>query len=121
MDLLGINSYVSYMIIALVWTLWHIPYLQELTWVFSPEALVTFIPRYLIVLFAFSIFYGEIRAITGSFGPAVLTHGVNSALGHPLTAEYITVAAGKDYLGSISTGIFIIIFFALVGAVINRW
>ena len=118
---LGINPYLSAALLAVVWTAWHVPYLRELTWVYDAEDLIAFIPRYYLVLFAFSIVYGEIRSITATFWPAVLMHAISNSFGHPLGAEYVTVAAGKEYLGSVSTGLFVIAFAILLGVAINRW
>jgi membrane protease YdiL (CAAX protease family) len=42
---LGINSYLAAALIGVVWASWHLPYLRELSWVYSSEDLVTFIPR----------------------------------------------------------------------------
>ena len=71
--------------------------------------------------FAFSILYGEIRSITATFWPAVLMHGIANSFGHPLVADYVTFAVGKEYLGSISTGLIFIVFVAFFGVAINRW
>jgi membrane protease YdiL (CAAX protease family) len=117
---LGLNSYLSYAIIAVVWATWHLPYFKELAWVYSAEALISFIPRFFLAMFAFAIFYGEIRRVTGSVWPAVLMHAVMNAFGHPLAADFVQIAPGKDYLVS-STGVFIIVFTGIAGVIINRW
>lgn len=117
---IGLNRYLSAAILALVWTLWHVPYLRELTWIDSNGNLLIFTLRYYLVLFAFSIFYGEIRFITSSVWTSVLIHAVNNSFGHPLDANYITIMEGNDYLASISTGVFIIIFVALTGIAIRE-
>jgi membrane protease YdiL (CAAX protease family) len=118
---LGINSYIAAALVAVVWASWHLPYFRELSWVYSSEDLITFIPRFYLTCFAVSIVYGEIRNITGTFWLAILIHAVGNSFGHPLSAEYVTVAAGKEYLGSISNGLFVIVFFILLGVAINRW
>jgi membrane protease YdiL (CAAX protease family) len=118
---LGINTYFAAALVGVVWASWHLPYIRELTWVYSSEALLSFIPRYYLVCFALSIVFGEIRSITGTFWPAVLMHAVMNSFGHPLAAEYVTFAAGTEYLGSISTGLFFVALLALLGAAINRW
>jgi membrane protease YdiL (CAAX protease family) len=118
---LGINSYVAAALVAVVWASWHLPYIRELTWVYSSEALQTFLPRFYLTCFAFAILYGEIRGITATFWPAVLMHGVGNSFGHPLVAEYVTTPAGKEYLGSISNGLFVIALVGLLGVAINRW
>lgn len=118
---LGVNSYAAAALVAVVWASWHLPYFRELTWVYSSEDLITFIPRFYLVCFVFSILYGEIRSITATFWPAVLMHCVGNSFGHPLSAEYVTLAAGREYLGNIGNGLFVIAFVGLLGVVINRW
>jgi len=118
---LGINSYIAAVLVGIVWASWHLPYIRVLTWVYSSEDLASFIPRYYLVCFALSLPLGEIRNITGTFWPAVLMHTSANSFGHTLSAEYVTVAAGMDYLGSISTGLFFIALVLLLGVTINRW
>ncbi len=118
---LGINIYVAAALVAVVWAAWHLPYIRELTWVYSSENLATFIPRFYLVCFALSIVFGEIRSITATFWPAVLMHAVGNSFGHPLSAEYVTIAAGNEYLGSLGNGLFMIAFVVLLGVATNRW
>jgi hypothetical protein len=73
------------------------------------------------VCLALSIVYGEIRAITGTYWPAVLMHAAGNASGHPLAADYLTISPGSAYLGSISTSVLAIICFATMGVALNRW
>ena len=117
---LGINSYMVAALVAIVWATWHLPYFRELTWVYTSEDPMTFIPRFYLTCFAFSILYGEIRSMTGTFWPAVLMHSVGNAFGHPLS-EYVTFAAGKEYLGSLGTGLLMIAFVGLLGIAIRQW
>jgi len=121
LDSLGISRFAASAIVAVVWVTWHMPYIRELTWVYSSEDLSLFIPRYYLLGFAFSILFGEIRTITATFWPAVLMHGVANSFGHPLAAEYVTSAADTEYLGSISTGFILIVFVGLVGIVVRQW
>jgi membrane protease YdiL (CAAX protease family) len=72
-----------------VWATWHFPFLAELSWVYTSESLVTFVPRLYLGAIAFSILYAELRVVTGSVWPAVLLHGVSNAFGHPLAANYL--------------------------------
>jgi len=121
LDSLGLNRFAASAFVALVWATWHMPYIRELTWVYSSENLATFIPRFYLVCFVLALVYDEIRRITGTFWPAVLMHGVGNAFGHPLVAGYITYAAGMEYLGSISNGLIMIAFVATFSILINRW
>lgn len=118
---LGLNRYAAAGLLALVWTVWHVPYLRQLPWVSFSEDLLPFLPRFFLLLFSTALVYGEIRNITGTFWPAVLMHGVGNAFGHPLEADYVTVANGMEYLGSISTGLFVIAFVFLFAVAILRW
>ncbi len=121
LDALGINNFIAAALLAIVWTLWHIPFLQQLPWVSSSGDLLTFIPRYYLVLFALAIIYGEIRSATGSFWPAVLLHAVTNSFGHPLDIDYVTVSAGMEYLGAASTGLISVAFTMGLGITLNRW
>jgi membrane protease YdiL (CAAX protease family) len=118
---LGVNRYIAAALVGVVWASWHLPYFRELTWVYSSEDLITFLPRFYLVCFAFSILYGEIRGITGTFWPAVLMHAVGNSFGHPLSADYVTLAPGKEYLGNVGNGLFLIVFVGLLGIAISRW
>jgi hypothetical protein len=69
---LGIGSYSAAGVVAIVWASWHLPYIRELTWVYSSEPLTTFIPRFYLLSFFLALVFGEIRMITGTFWPAVL-------------------------------------------------
>jgi membrane protease YdiL (CAAX protease family) len=117
---LSVNHVAASALVAVVWTAWHVPYLRDLLWIYNSENLMTFIPRYLLLLFVLSIVYGEVRNITGTFWPAVLMHAVSNAFGHPLAAEYVTIAPGKEYLASVSTGMIMIGLFGLLGIALYR-
>jgi uncharacterized protein len=118
---LGINDYLAYAIVALVWATWHIPYIRELTWVYAPEDLTSFVPRFYAAMFVSAIVFGEIRKLTGTFWPAVVLHAVGNAFGHPLAAEFIKIAPGKEYLGSVGNSLFFIALMLILGVAINRW
>ncbi|MBZ0319993.1 MAG: CPBP family intramembrane metalloprotease [Anaerolineae bacterium] len=118
---LSINRYLASALVAVVWASWHLPYIRELTWDYTSEGLMTFIPRFYLVSFAFSIVYGEVRDMTGTFWSAVLMHAVGNSFGHPLAAEYIKIAAGKEYLGSISNGLLEVAFMIVLGIALIQW
>lgn len=119
---IGINDYLMHVIVAIVWATWHLPFIRELTWLYTSEDLLTFIPRLYLGAFAFSILYDEIRIITGTLWPAVLLHGISNSFGHPLASEYVSIASGKEYFGSIGfDGLLMIAFFGILGISLNRW
>jgi membrane protease YdiL (CAAX protease family) len=111
---LEVNPCIAAALVAVVWTAWHIPYLRELTWISADSDLLAFIPRYTLLLFAFSLLQGELRALTATFWPAVLLHGMGNAVGHPL-AESVTVASGMEWLGSVSTGLYVVVLAGIAG------
>ena len=121
LDSLGMNRFTASAIVAVVWATWHMPYLRELSWVYSSEDLATFIPRFYLVCFALALVYDEIRLITGTFWAAVFMHGIGNAFGHPLVAEYVNYMAGTEYLGSVSNGFIMVAFVIVLGVAINRW
>lgn len=119
---IGISSYSAAVIVGVLWASWHLPYIRELTWLYSSEDLLTFIPRLFLGAIAFSLFYNEIRIITGTFWPAVLMHSIGNSVGHPLAAEYLKIEPGKIYLGSVGfDGLLMIVLFSLLGITLNRW
>ena len=120
LDELGLNRFAASAIVAVVWATWHLPYIHELTWVYSSENLVTFIPRFYLVCFALSIIFGELRSVSGTFWTAILIHAVGNAFGHPLAAEYVRIASDMEYLASISNGLILIALAYLLGFAMNR-
>lgn len=117
---IGGSSYLAYAVTAVAWASWHLPYIRELTWVYTPEDLATFIPRFYLAMFAYSILYNEIRVITGSVWPAVLMHCLANSVGHPLFAEFVVTTPGKEYLVS-PTGFFMVVIVGLLGVALNQW
>jgi membrane protease YdiL (CAAX protease family) len=121
LDAIGINSFLGAAIIAVVWATWHLPYMSDLTWTYNTsQDLLTFIPRFYLMMFAYSILYYEIRLITGSIWPCVLLHSLTNAIQHPLDAEFMTIAAGQEYLVSFS-GLFVMLLVGLLGIALHYW
>jgi membrane protease YdiL (CAAX protease family) len=119
---MGVNRFVSALIVGVVWATWHLPYLRELTWVYTAEDFTTFVPRLYLGAIAFSVLYGEVRMATGSVWPAVLMHGMGNAFGHPLAAEYLRIGAGTAWLGSIGfDGLLMAVLFVVLGLASARW
>ncbi|MDP4090970.1 MAG: CPBP family intramembrane metalloprotease [Bacillota bacterium] len=116
----GINDFLGYAIVAVVWASWHLPYIRELSWVYTSDSLATFFPRFHLSMFAFSILYSEVRIITGSVWPAVLMHCISNSFAHPLLADYVKITQGKEYLIS-STGLIMTACIGLLGIILNRW
>jgi len=117
---LGINIYLANALVALVWASWHLPYIVELS-SYTKEGLESFLPRFFLGTFAFSLVYGEIRIRTGSFWPAVLMHWMGNSVANPLVAGFVTLSIGKEYLGSIGVdGVLMIALFGFWGVMLIR-
>lgn len=116
----GMNIIMMNVIVAAVWAAWHLPYFRELSWVYSSEDLWTFIPRFFLAMFTFSMVYTEIRLLSKSVWPAVIMHCLMNSFGHPLAADFLHIAPGKEYLAS-STGVVMIVLSALLGIGLYMW
>ena len=121
LDALGVNRFVSSVIVGIVWATWHLPYITELTWAYSSGDLAVFLPRFYLICIMLSILYGEIRSGAGTFWTAVLMHAVSNSFGHPLAAEYVSYAAGAEFFANLGNGVIFIVFVGLVGIAIHRW
>ncbi len=117
---LGINPYLGYAVTALVWATWHLPYIRELSWVYSAEDLVTFLPRFYLYTFAYSILWNELRQITSSVWPVVLLHALTNAVQHPLAADFLKITPGLEPFFAFN-GFLIIVATGLLGIAIQRW
>ena len=116
----GIKPFLGYAIIAIVWATWHLPYIRELSWVYTSEDLLTFLPRFYLYTFAYSILWNEIRTITGSIWPVVLLHCLTNAIQHPLAADFLKITPGMEPIFSFN-GLFIIVLTGLLGTAIYTW
>lgn len=115
---IGLNPFLGYAITAVVWATWHLPYIRELSWVYSQEDFLTFLPRFYLYTFAYSILWNELRMITGSVWPVVLLHGLTNAIQHPLAADFLKIAPGMETIFSLN-GLFIIALTGLLGMALS--
>jgi membrane protease YdiL (CAAX protease family) len=118
---LGIDRYVGHVLTGVVWATWHLPFVSGFDWRFGAEGTATLAPRFYLICIALSVVYGEIRAATATFWPAVLMHATGNAFGHLLALDYVRVQPGQQWLGSVSTSIVAILAFAILGVGIHRW
>ncbi len=124
---LGLNAYVGYALVGLIWGCWHIPY-----WLFmldraqlaasTTQSLATFVPFAIINLIAASIVYGELRQRTNSVWPAVLMHAVGNALVDVLAvSSLIRILPGTDWLVSPAhQSVLTLIIFVVIGVGLHR-
>jgi membrane protease YdiL (CAAX protease family) len=113
---LKLNAFVAHGVVGLIWGVWHLPYLRQIT-TYTTESLVTLIPRFLVGAIAASIVYGEIRKQTNSVWPAWLMHTVGATfVGALMLHSGITISSGMEFLfNPVFEGGLTIIFFLVLG------
>jgi membrane protease YdiL (CAAX protease family) len=118
---LGINRMVGSVLVGVVWATWHVPFVSGFDWRFGAEGTATLLPRFYVICIALSVVYGEIRAATGTFWPAVVMHAAGNAFGHLLALDYLRIEPGMAWVGSVSTSLVAALAFALLGIGLYRW
>jgi membrane protease YdiL (CAAX protease family) len=118
---LGLNDFVAHATVGLIWGAWHLPYFSYVT-SYTTESPATLVPRFLVGTMAASIFYGEIRILTHSMWPAVLTQTIGGALLTGILSEdLIKTTSGMEFLVSpVVEGGLVIVLFTLIGVGIRR-
>ncbi|MDX5435751.1 MAG: CPBP family intramembrane metalloprotease [Pontibacter sp.] len=123
---LKINDYTLYLIVGLIWGVWHLPYYlyfldSSIIQKFTSLSLEVFIPLTILASIAWTIVFVEIWFLTKSIWPAVLLHMVEDAFINPLVLDgSFQIAGGKDILIHPVVGIFSIILFTVVGLGLRR-
>ena len=118
---LGLNVWVTHVMVGLIWGAWHIPYFSFVT-SYTAESPATLIPRFLAGTIAASLVFGEIRILTNSVWPAVLMQTIGGAfISGLLLEDFIEVASGMEFLVSpVVEGVLTIVLFILIGVGIHR-
>lgn len=125
---LGLNAYVSHVIVGVIWAVWHIPYLLFLLdptvlQATTTQSTMTVIPQMIIGLVAASVVYGELRLLTASVWPAVLLHTVGNAFVDGLILQKsFQVAPGMEFLFSPAPqSVLTTVLFLAVGVGLHQW
>lgn len=118
---LKLNDWKIYLLVGLVWGVWHIPYYL----VFLPESDIlavlatsrgVFAIVAIITMLCWAIMFIELFRVTKSVWPSVLLHMVEDSLINPLVISgYITITPGKEILVSPICGVFTSILYLAVG------
>jgi membrane protease YdiL (CAAX protease family) len=116
---LGLNDFISYLILGLVWFIWHLPFITDLTWIYNPGDYTLFISLFFTNLIAYSVVYYEIRLASESVWPVVLLHALTNAIQHPMAEGFIKVKPGMEFLAWF-TGVFMTVMLILLGLLL-RW
>ncbi len=95
LETLGVPDLKRHLLVGLIWTIWHIPYLMTFGNV-ADIPLYLFMPIYLIETLAMAVWYGVSRKRTNSVWPAVIAHGGANAIMWPLvmTADLVQIQNG---------------------------
>jgi len=124
---LNLSDLKLYLIIACVWTIWHLPYYL----VFLPEAdimAVMPVSRAVYVVVAFTTFFSwtimftELFRVTKSVWPCVILHTVEDSLINLLVISgYISITSGREILISPINGVITSIIYVAVGIGIRAY
>jgi membrane protease YdiL (CAAX protease family) len=112
---LGLNVFLAHALVAVIWGSWHLPYIHALS-AYTTEGLGTYLPRFYMGCYAFTLVYGEIRMRTHSVWPAVVMHWFGNSIANPLVAQFVVLEPGMEALGSPGVdGLWPIVFFMCLG------
>jgi len=123
---LKINDFSLYLIVGLIWGVWHIPYYlyfldSEIIKGFTSLSLEVFIPLCIVTMIAWTIVFVEIWFLTKSIWPAVLMHMVEDAFINPLVLDSsFQISGGNDLLIHPVVGIISIMLYTVVGLSLRR-
>lgn len=118
---LKMNDFMVYLIVGLIWALWHIPYylfflddatIQSVTSLNKVYFMLLSIP----VMIVWTIAFVELRLLTGSVWPLVVMHTIEDAFVNPLLLDgYIHIAADKELWISPIYGGLSVLLYGLLG------
>jgi membrane protease YdiL (CAAX protease family) len=123
---LKINDFFLYLIVGLIWGVWHIPYYlyfldSDTITSFTSLSLEIFIPLCIVAMIAWTIVFVEIWFLTKSIWPAVLMHMVEDAFVNSLVLDgSFQISVGKDLLIHPVVGIISIMLYAVIGLALRR-
>lgn len=123
---LKINDFSIYLIVGLIWGLWHLPYYlyfldSEIIKGFTSLSLEVFIPLCIVATIAWAIVFVEIWFLTRSVWPVVLMHMVEDAFVNTLVLDSsFQISGGKDLLIHPVIGIISILLYVVVGLSLRK-
>ncbi|MBN2522723.1 MAG: CPBP family intramembrane metalloprotease [Bacteroidales bacterium] len=118
---LNTNDIAVYLIVGLVWSIWHLPYYLVFL---SDSSMVAVLPVSRILFFIvaslnmmiWTIMFVEIYRLTNSVWPAVLMHSVEDSFINPLVIDgYIRIAGNKEIFISPICGIITAALYLAIG------
>lgn len=118
---LKLNDYWLYLLVGLIWGVWHIPYYlyfldSGLVQEFTSIRIESFIPLSILVMIAWSVVFVELWLLTKSIWPAVLMHMVEDAFVNPLVLDSsFQIVGNKDWIIHPVAGVVSILLYTFVG------
>jgi len=123
---LNLSGLSLYLIVGLIWAVWHMPYYLEflpeetITAVLPASPMVFFFVATLVTL-AWTVMFVELYRLTNSIWPVVLLHAVEDSLINPLVIDgHITIASGMEIFISPILGIIPTTFYLGIGLWLRR-
>ncbi|MDD3024259.1 MAG: CPBP family intramembrane metalloprotease [Syntrophomonadaceae bacterium] len=124
---LNLSDRKLYLIVGVVWGLWHAPYylvflpatdIQAV----MPVSRAIFVVVSMIILICWAVMFTELFRVTNSVWPCVILHMVEDSLINPLVISgYITISPGKEILVSPINGVITCILYLAVGLGIRAY
>lgn len=125
--LLKLRDWQLYLIVGVVWGLWHLPYnlvflpMSDIQMV-APISRLQFTLLNLITTFALTILYTEFFRITKSIWPMVILHTVSNAVVNRLFLDgTISVLSGKEAIISPVIGVAPLLLYVFFGLLLRRY
>ena len=125
MDQLTKNEWLVYLVVALVWQVWHLPYYLVLlddayVATFFPYGDVLFVIVSSIVIGVWTIMYTEIFFLSRSLLLVILMHSMEDALNPLISQGFAIISPDKALLVSPSFGIIPLLIYLGIGLCLRR-
>ena len=119
------NEWLVYLVVALVWQLWHLPYyliLLDDAYLasFFPFGNVLFVVTSFVVIGVWTIMYTEIFFLSRSLLLVVLMHAMEDALNPLISDGFAVVSPDKALLVSPSFGLIPLLLYLVIGLWLRR-
>lgn len=119
------NEWLVYLVVALVWQVWHLPYyliLLDDAYLasFFPFGNVLFVVTSFVVIGVWTIMYTEIFFLSRSLLLAVLMHAMEDALNPLISDGFAVVSPDKALLVSPSFGLIPLLLYLVIGLWLRR-
>jgi len=114
---LGLSDLKIYVITALVWSTWHIPY--YLYFYGEGDAITLILSNY-IVLLCWTPLFTEIYRITKSIWPCIILHAMANAVQYTMLEDHFMINSMDEFIFSPANGCIACVLAILGGVIIKR-